>query len=343
MTTVLRPYEPAAARDVLALWARAIGDRYPLREEVLRDAIEGNPGHRPEDAAVLWEGRRAVGFGYLTVLRDAGPEMAGRRGRAWLEAVVVDPGRRREGLGRRIVASLAGVAAEAGAGELESGSGFFYLWPGLPVDLADAAPFAKALGFAATGRSWDLRGDVAGLDDRAAQTLVADAGLRFVSAAASDRATLLGFLLDEFGSEWWHDIGWFFDRGGDPGDIVLLRDPADAIAGFARLHTPASRPIGPPMFWLDRRSPRAGGLGPIGVAAALRGRGLGLALLTLGLGRLRDGGLHDVVIDFTDLLDFYGRVGFRPWMEFVHAVGDVAEVRRRATMPSADGIGRTRP
>jgi mycothiol synthase len=310
---------------------------------VLRATLERDPDHRPGDALVAWDGGLAVGFGYLGIARGADPEGAAHRDRAWLQAIVVDPGRRRRGLCRCLVGRLAEVADEEGIHEIDCGGGFFYLLPGLPVDLAEARPFAEALGFGVHDRIWDLRGDVAGLTgDKEAAATVAGAGLAIDVARDADRDALLAFIRDEFGGEWWHDIRWFLDEGGDPADLVLLRGAEGGgtgpIAGFARIHTPASRPIGWPMYWAELRPPAAGGLGPIGVASATRGRGLGRALLTLALARLRDAGLTDVVIDGTTLLGFYGRLGFAPWMEFLEARGRVRDVLDRARRPGG-GLG----
>lgn len=327
----IRAWEPGLAPAVTDLWRQTIGDRYPLREDVLRDALEGNPSYRPGDALVAWAGGQPVSFGYLGLLRERDPETTDRRGRAWLQAVVVDRAYRRAGIGSQIVARLVAVAEQAGITQVECGSGFCYLWPGLPADLPDARPFAKALGFRVGESTWDLRGDVGGLTaDVAASALVAAEGMRVEAAAPGDRTELLGFLFREFGGEWWRDTRLFLDLGGSIADFLLLRDASDAIVGHARLHTPATRPVGPPMFWSERRSPGSGGLGPIGVAQSLRGRGLGRALLAIALGRLRDAGLSDVVIDFTNLLGFYGPLGFEPWMAFTHAYGEVAEVARRS-------------
>jgi ribosomal protein S18 acetylase RimI-like enzyme len=339
----VRPYAPVDAPDVLALWARTIGDRYPLRADVLGASLEGNPDYRPGDAIIASQGDLLVGFGYVGTLRATDPETAGQRGRGWLQAVVVDGDRRRLGIGRRIVGELMEVIDREGVGPVECGGGFCYLWPGLPTDLADARPFVEALGFSTEGRSWDLRGHVAGLTaDAAAAGVVEAAGMRVVVARAADRDELLAFIHREFGGEWWHDIRLFLDTGGEPADLLLLRgseaDASGPIAGFARIHTPASRPVGWPMFWAGRRAPAAGGLGPIGIAAELRGRGLGQALLTLALARLRDAGLDDVVIDDTHLLGFYGHLGFTPWIEYQHARATVREVLGRTRQPGDESL-----
>ena len=77
------------------------------------------------------------------------------------------------------------------------------------------------------------------------------------------------------------------------------------------------------MFWLAD-APGAGGLGPIGIAARLRGRGIGRALLVSALDRLRGLGSTDIVIDDTTLLGYYGPHGFSPWITYRHASGPVA-------------------
>ena len=54
-----------------------------------------------------------------------------------------------------------------------------------------------------------------------------------------------------------------------------------------------------------------GQLGSVGVGASCRGKGYGLALIDQGLRRLQAAGVRGCVIDWTHLLDLYGRFGFR--------------------------------
>jgi predicted N-acetyltransferase YhbS len=65
------------------------------------------------------------------------------------------------------------------------------------------------------------------------------------------------------------------------------------------------------------RLPRPWGqLGPIGVSQDTRGKGYGGALLDAGLRYLRDQGVRGCVIDWTDLVDFYGKFGFKPYRKY---------------------------
>ncbi len=325
MTAVrLLPYSPAAAPHVVALWGAAAGDVFPLREPVLRQCLEGNPSARPEDAVLAWEGGRLIGFGYAGLHRMPDRETARFRTRGQLQAVIVHPDRRRRGLGRRIAAALGERIHAHGVQTVEAGGGMFYLWAGVPEDLPGALAFASAIGFELGEPSWDLRGHVADLRIDATTKATLNASDATVTpATGDDRAALLAFLFTEFGGEWWNETRWFLDSGGDPAELLLLRDANGRILGLARIHGPATRPIGPPHFWAARRPPETGGLGPIGVAAELRGRGLGRALLVVSLDRLRRRGLTDVVIDFTTLLGYYGPHGFAPWITYRHATAPV--------------------
>ena len=327
--TALRvePYSPAAAPHVTALWAAAAGSTFPLREPVLRQCLEANPSALPEDAVLAWEDDRLIGFGYAGLHRMTDPETAAFLVRGHLQAVVVHPDRRRRGIGRRIAAMLAERIRAYGAETVEAGGGMFYLWAGVPEDLAGALEFTEAIGFDLANQSWDLRGNVTDLRiDAATTTSLAAAGAAVAPATSADRAALLAFLFGEFGGEWWHETRWFLDEGGDPADLLLMRNSSGRIIGIARIHGPATRPIGPPHFWAARRPPQSGGLGPIGVASELRGRGLGRALLVVALDRLRTRGTVDVVIDFTSLLGYYGPHGFAPWITYRHATAPVDRV-----------------
>ena len=323
----LRFYAPESAPHVVEMWNRVIGASFPLREPVLRQCLEGNASFRRRDAVLAWDSGRLVGFGYITLHRGSAAEAQTYAGRAHLQAVVVDAEWRRRGVGRAIVAALSAEPKATALSNVEAGGGVHYLWPAIPEELPGATAFMAAIGFELGGRSFDLRGNVSAvrLDSRA-QGLLAAEGLHIEPAVPSDRALLLRFVRREFGFEWWHDVRHFLAAEGSESDFILLRDRWSKVLGFAQLHGPASRPIGPPLFWAARRPPKAGGLGPIGVASALRGRGLGRALLVSSLERLHDQRLDDVVIDFTDLLGFYGPLGFAPWMAFRHGTAPVTSL-----------------
>lgn len=313
----LTPYESDHGPAVVSLWNRAIGNSYPLQERLLRQNVDENPNFRPGDAILAWRGNALVGFALLQRYRGDEPDCQGWKNTGWLAAVVVDPALQRRGIGTRMVAALLdqaeGIAREA----VQPGGGIFWFIPGVPEDLPAARPFCESLGFQFGRTVYDIRADLSAfvLPERSTG-LLTDHGLAARPCTVDETDRLLNFILTEFGGNWWYNAKTFFDAGGTPADwLLLLRD--DAIVGMARLHHPGQAVIGAPRYWLH--GPDAGGLGPIGIAASLRGLGLGLALLHSTLAHLRERGVTDAVADWTDLLNFYAKAGFTPWKGYAES------------------------
>lgn len=91
----------------------------------------------------------------------------------------------------------------------------------------------------------------------------------------------------------------------------MLEDRAGAVAGFLLSWHWQGHFLGPPVHWFPALGARFGGIGPLGIARSARSRGLGLALVAAGVDALRARGVERCLIDWTDLAEFYGRLGFR--------------------------------
>jgi predicted N-acetyltransferase YhbS len=126
----------------------------------------------------------------------------------------------------------------------------------------------------------------------------------------------MAFLQAEFPGRWRFDTKRYLDLGGNPDNIMILCQ-GERVIGFAHVYFRGGSYQGPPTYWHSLVGTHYGGLGPIGVAASVRGKGLGLALLQLSLQHLATLGVEDAVIDWTTLLDFYARAGFAPWKTYI--------------------------
>lgn len=305
---------PTHGPAIVALWNRTLGDAYPLLERLLQQNLDENPNFRPEDAVLAWDGDDLVGFALLQRYRGDEPHCQGWRTQAWLAAVVVAPGHQRQGIGTRMVSLLQEGARLNGVTRIQPAGGIFWFFPGVPNDLPAARPFFESLGFRFGPTVYDLRADLTWfqMPEQSAR-LIAGHGMTIRRCTATDIDDLLAFILAEFGGNWWYNASAFFDAGGAPDDWLLMLNDA-AIVGMARLHHPDQAVIGAARYWLH--TPNAGGLGPIGVAASLRGQGLGLTLLHETIVHLQSLGVTDAIADWTDLVDFYAKVGFRPWKQY---------------------------
>jgi GNAT superfamily N-acetyltransferase len=316
-----RQYDSGDAPAVVALWRRTIGEAFPLSEELLRQVAELNPSFRPADAVTVWDGDDLIGFGLMHRYRGTEDAYRTLADYAHITAMIVAPERQRQGLGTEIYLRLRARMIDLPQERIRLGAGVFHLFPGPPEELPAARPFFESLGFIFDRRVCDVRVDLSTYQLPASvPEALARHGLTSGPATAEEWDQLLDFLGTEFSANWRYGADRFRQMGGDPADWLLMRQ-GEEIVGFARTHHPGPPPIGAARYWAELRGPNAGGLGPIGVAARLRGHGLGLALLHLTLDRLTTLGVTDAIADWTDLIDFYARVGMQPWKCYVMGHG----------------------
>jgi ribosomal protein S18 acetylase RimI-like enzyme len=126
-----------------------------------------------------------------------------------------------------------------------------------------------------------------------------------------DIPALEQFLIREFPGRWHYDVAIEkAQKFNEPGGILALW-VNQQIHGFAYMQSNSStqHPTGGFTWHLDL-GPNPGSLGPIGISKAVRGTGLGGALLVAGLNHLKQAGVRQCIIDWTSLVDFYGKYGF---------------------------------
>ncbi len=312
-----RPYDSMLAPSVVRLWNRALGENFPMSLRLWRQNVERCPGCRPDDSMVLTGGGEAIGCVITRRFRhqDALRERYATTG--WIEALLVDPARQRQGLGSRLLAWARERLRADGAQEIVLGGGFCHFFPGVPLEPPGVSDFFVRRGFQQTNIVHDLWGDLTGFAAPAsAQAAVAAAAAVAEPCTPEHAPALLDFLRAEFPGRWRYDTERYLAAGNPPQEYIILRQGRRVI-GFAKIHHRRSARLGPPLYWRRLLGRNAGGLGPIGVAADMRGKGLGLALLQLGLEHLAHLGVRQAVIDWTDLVDFYARVGFVPWKSYV--------------------------
>ena len=277
---------------LLGTWNRALGDRFPLRIELARQFLSLDVD--ADASAVEPEG--------IVVAKRSGDE-------GWVGALVVEPSAQRRGVGGRLLRHALESLRAAGARTVRIGGDRLHLLPGVPEP--GPADFFRRRGVELHPEVVDLRQRLDGWSPPAGLPAVAPAG-RW--------EPLLAFLHREFPGRWLWETEEARRRGADPGSYLLLREGGQ-VQGFARVHharpgAPRSGVIPASVYWSPLLDARAGGLGPIGVAASMRGRGLGLGLLRAATAYLRARGVADMVIDWTRLVDFYALAGFGVWKRY---------------------------
>lgn len=330
----LRPYRPEMTSGMIDAWNAACGEHFPLSEALFRQNTAEDPHFDPAGCWVACDpGDRGVrGF---CVAKVAG-EPLGTDGlledRGWISMIAVHPAVQRRGIGTALLRKAEEFLHGRGRSRAILGGDPGHFFPGVPAETArgpaggsgtvpadgPAPAFFTASGYRLRGEAYDLRRSLGAYrtPSRVRAAAAAQPDLDVRPLRRGEEPALLAFLDAVFPGRWRYTLGRFLAGGGEISDVMgIVRH--GSVLGFAHLFHPASRWIGPSIAWARHRA-QAGGLGPMGLAPALRGHGLGLVILDGSVRHLARLGVEDMVIDWTVLLDFYGRLGFVPWKRYRH-------------------------
>ena len=306
--------------ELVGVWNAAAGGAFPLRERLFRQNTVDDPHFDPAGCAVARAGPdgAVAGFCLAKIARVPLGADGLLADRGWISMLAVHPRAQRRGVATELLRAAEGFLRRHGRGRIVLGGDPAHFFPGVP-DGTPAVQFFTNAGYAFRGEAYDLG---RGLSDYRTPhavhgALAAHPDVEIRPLEPAERPSLLAFFDATFPGRWRYGVARFLERGGSIGDILgLVR--AGEVLGFAHLFHPGSAWIGPSIAWAADRPGRTGGLGPMGLSAGMRGRGLGLALLDRAAVHLAALGLDEMVVDWTILLDFYGALGFVPIRRYRH-------------------------
>lgn len=308
-----RAYHPDDAAALLALWDDATGGAHPISPALWEAITVRDPGFAPADL-ILALGAAGAPIGFVLTKGQPAPYPGLERyaGDGWIALLAVAPHVWRQGIGRALLAGAQARLMARGATRIVLGANFHHALPGIPRNFTDARDFFHSQGYVEGSEQWDVRRDLRAEPGLPAP--VAPPGVVLRPYEPGEREALVAFLQATFPGRWPRDVEYGLDEGWPIGQVMgAFRDGVPV--GFAQLHPPGS----PGASRWSGFEPTVAALGPIGVGNTERGQGLGLALLLAGLQALSVRGAGPTVIDWTDLLDFYARAGFSPWLGYVQA------------------------
>ena len=221
----------------------------------------------------------------------------------WISIIAVAKDERRKGYGRLLAIRALEELKKAGVRQAIIGQEFNNFFSGIPNPNDENVGFFTSLGFIVNeGSHYDLESFVKNnekLENFDVSPFISEFEVKTYN---NDYDKLMYFLNKEFPGRWAYEVDTAIKANKDFSEIVLLWNKNEnTVSGFCMLSS-----------YKDDMGEKTGygGLGPIGIAEAVRGKQLGNFLLRESLLQAAENGVARVNIDWTILVKFYGQFGF---------------------------------
>lgn len=295
-SAALCPLTEEELPELHRLLQRTLPAQYDWGKARLEQVAVRDPALLPEGTLCLKTGDgRLLG---AVVSKQFAPGEPPYGGAGCVSMLLVDPEIQNRGWGSCLLKAAEQIMRNRGIERIFLGQDVCNLFSGVPEPSLEKLDFFDKRGYQmCVDEHYDLEADVT--DDPLIDSFDSTGFEPYTVEPLmhGQEQQLLDFLQAEFPGRWLEEIKDFLGSGGNPSELMVLRPHGGAVCGFCKI---AVQPGG--------RS----GLGPIGIAAGVRGRRLGELLLQRSLLQLRALGAHTVCIDWTILKEYYGKFGFLP-------------------------------
>ncbi|MCC6972937.1 MAG: GNAT family N-acetyltransferase [Anaerolineae bacterium] len=313
-------YQAADLPELVTCWNDAFGGAWLSNAQQLRIMIEAEGPCQAREHLIARVNGHIAGF-LITQMQyrsDFTPHPSGS-----ITAMGVARWAQRKGIGRDLLGSAVDYFRGIGAKAIRLGGHTPRFFAGIPTNLPGALDFFRTQGWQPGTLHYDFVRSVRDyrISDEIAARIKAEK-LSLEAAQSPQEAKLaLTFEAREFPA--WLAEHSYPVEVGDYHDLLIARDSDGRIVGTLLMYSPDAHPKRGDTLWRTLLGEDAGGINAVGVAKSERGRGIGVALVARASEILRERGAGNVLIGWTTLGDFYGKVGYQVWREYAACVREL--------------------
>jgi len=311
------PAGDEACEAAALVWNQACGPKLSITSAFVHYNTRPISGIQPH-GQIVYHGEDPVGFILASYEVDnpanPAPSMSGSLHTGWFDAMAVHPKYQGRGIGSELVNWAQGWLVSKGCKIIHLGGSLRPFMPGLPAELGSLDFFMKR-GFKDRGFAWDLCHDLQNYQPRQ------DGRLELTRPLEPEQEELFRrFLKREFPDRWLFEFEESARTGERLTDYQVLWVGGEMNGMVILTFEDSMRPLD--RYYMHGLPRPWGQLGTVGVSKSLRGQGYGAVIMDSGLRRLAAQGVRGCVIDWTGLLDFYGKFGFKPYRQYHVLVKD---------------------
>lgn len=303
---------------IVTFWNQNIGDRFPLRKELwLQNSIhEKNVLHNASVAVI--ENGEVIGVIVSKKYQGSLPVLPTNIG--WIQCLLVSEKRRNQGIGTKLLNIAEQAFKKESLEEVRLGRDPYHYFPGIPSEDEEAIRYFQKRGYQNGSIEIDLYRDVRGAE----LYQLTNSANHFRILEKQDLPLLLSFLKRSFPGRWHYEAHEYIQVGGTGREFLGLFIEGD-LKGFCRINDSSSPMIAQNVYWSPLLDGPTGGIGPLGIDRSVRGRHFGLDIVKAAANELIERGMHHLIIDWTQLEQFYGKLLFQPWKKYQSMTKNIAQ------------------
>ncbi|MCR2821233.1 GNAT family N-acetyltransferase [Lederbergia panacisoli] len=298
--------------DLIDLWNKEFSKEFPMRRELfIQNSFEDENVFLPGSWMAVDEDNHVIGFIISKRWQDPMPvPMPADVG--WIQVLLVSKEERNKGIGSLLLEKAEMALKADGATEIQLGGDPLHYFPSVPAEYEKSSEWFEHRGYEYLGSEYDL---LANYDSTAESEMPNLDGIEIEILTLKDKDEMLKFMNRVFPGRWEYETIRYFQKGGTGREFVVLKK-AGKIIGSCRISDEHSSVIYNNVYWSPLFSEPLGGIGSVGIDSTERGNGYGLTAVLAGISILRSRGINKIVIDWTTIVDFYGKMGYQIWKEY---------------------------
>lgn len=305
------PLQKDRVKDLVSLWNTEIGRQFPMREELfIQNSIDDQNVLVSGSWIAVDEENQVIGF-VVSKIWQENMDIPMKRDIGWIQALLVKSSYRKQGIGNALLKKAESALMEHYVTTIHLGRDPFHYFPGIPNEDQATKLWFTNRGYVGIGIETDL---INHYSDISASSYLVD-GVECSLLQKDEQEEFLSFLKRSFSGRWEYEATIYFQNGGTGREFVVMKK-GGRIIGFCRVNDHASPLIAPNTYWAPLFKEPLGGVGPLGIGQNERKNGYGLAIVEAGISFLRKRQINHIAIDWTGLVDFYGKLGFTTWKEY---------------------------
>ncbi|WP_408006652.1 GNAT family N-acetyltransferase [Pseudalkalibacillus sp. A8] len=291
------------------LWNEELAVHFPISKRLfVQNSLECQHLFSEGSWYVVDEGQ-AIGF--ITTKYTKENENLLPAGIGWVQALLIQKEYRNNGIGSQLLKKAERALSDRGVDKIIIGRDIHHYFPGVPSTDPNISFWFEKRQYSKVNKVKDFYRIA---PSQAEEIKTTDICMSPISK--DEEVQFLTFMEESFPGRWEYEAREYFTRGGDGSHFIAARYGHEII-GFVRLNDLNSPVIGPNIYWNGLFEGKLGGIGPLGIKKEYRKKGYGAAIVQTAINKAIQRGCRHLVIDWTELDQFYKSFGFNPWMEYL--------------------------